>query len=140
MAETCLCPVRPLYWASCLQIRSGTIKDWSSSTFTSFLCQNFDYYTCDRLSVMPLIYLKYGTCVLFMLNCSFHRPNILKYLHNAFEATISHITPFTLARSKGFLEQWTHSYIFLTPSMFFLFLYRSRSFPRQRIEFCLRLR
>ena len=101
MAETCLCPIRPLYWASCLQIRSEKIKDWSSSNLTSFLCQNFDYYTCDSLRVMPLIYLKYGTFVLFMLNCSFHRPNILKFLHNVFEATISHITPVYFSKKQG---------------------------------------
>jgi len=40
---------------------------------------------------MPVIYLKHGTCVDFMLNCSLHRRNILQLSQNVFDAAISHV-------------------------------------------------
>lgn len=43
--------------------------------------------------VYTLLFLKYGTFVVYMLNCSFHLPNILKLSQKVFEATISHIMP-----------------------------------------------
>ena len=124
----------------------GIIKDWSNSTLTPFLCSNF----CYGSSLIPLIYLNERKFVVLMLNCSFLLPTSFRIWQNFCEATISNIMPlivnelnlapvyYSWQRDTP-RDLWTHGCIFLSLSLFIQFLLRSRSFPRQRIELCIRL-
>lgn len=88
---------KPFHYASCIQFRSGIVKDWSILTLNTFLIRILVIIPVMIQMVYTLLFFKYGTFVVYMLNCSFHLPNILKLSQNVFEATISHIMPLIIS-------------------------------------------